>query len=185
MQTNIDPNQWTYICTIHNNPMPTMENKKIPVIPMEGMGTWEPQGTLKDLDWMKIPILGMGSEASNNLLPCKKPKPPIERTGTPNKELTLQTWLLRSHFQQNKIHWKQCHEYYVTYEPTVAQLDQEHRFKPAGSSLGNCKIPIIQWFSFTGHSRHSRFRRSAGEGHEGSFSILCPVRQVIAAWSTC
>ena len=50
-------------------------------------------------------------DPSNHLLPCGKP------TGTPNNELTLQTWLLsqdlRSYFQQNKIHWKQCHEYYI------------------------------------------------------------------------
>ena len=71
------------------------------------------------------------SDAATTPLPCGKPRPPIERTGTPTKELTLQTWLLRSHFQQNRIHWRQCHEYYVTHEPTVAQLDQEHRFKPA------------------------------------------------------
>ena len=32
-------------------------------------------------------------------LPCGKPKPPIERAGAPVKDLTLTTWLLRSHFQ--------------------------------------------------------------------------------------
>ena len=52
-------------------------------------------------------------DATTTPLPCGKPRPPIERVGTPIKELTLQTWLLRSHFQQNKIHWKQCHEYYT------------------------------------------------------------------------
>ena len=60
-----------------------------------------------------------------------KPRPPTERIGTPVKALTLQSWLLRSHFQQNKNHWKQCYEYYVAYEPTVAELDQEHRYKPS------------------------------------------------------
>ena len=35
-------------------------------------------------------------DPSNDLLPCGKPKPPIERTGSPSKELTLQTWLEKS-----------------------------------------------------------------------------------------
>ena len=46
----------------------------------------------------------MESYAATTPLPCGKPRPPIERTGTLVKELTLQTWLLRSHFQQCKIH---------------------------------------------------------------------------------
>ena len=55
-------------------------------------------------------------------LPCGKPKPRIERAGAPVKDLTLTTWLLRSHFQQVKEHWRQCHEHYVTHPPTPAQL---------------------------------------------------------------
>ena len=83
------------------------------------------------------------TDPSNNLLPCGKPKPPIERTGTPTKELTLQTWLLRSHFQQNRTHWQKCYEYYVTHQPTSTQLDQDNRFKPADidKALGRVKFP--------------------------------------------
>ena len=40
------------------------------------------------------------SEAATTPLSCGKPRPPTERTGTPTKQLTLQTWLLRSHFQK-------------------------------------------------------------------------------------
>ena len=91
--------------------------------------------------------LGNGEAADpdpfNDLLPCGKPKPPIEGSGSPSKELTLQTWLLRSHFQQSKTHWSKCYEYYVTHQPTVTQLDQDSRFKPTDidKALGRVKFP--------------------------------------------
>ena len=83
------------------------------------------------------------TDPSNNLLPCGKPKPPIERTGTPTRELTLQTWLLRSHFQQNRTHWQKCYEYYVTHQPTSTQSDQNNRFKPTDidKALERVKFP--------------------------------------------
>ena len=76
-------------------------------------------------------------------LPCGKPKPPIERAGVPVKDLTLTTWLLRSDFQQVKEHWRQCHEYYVTHQPTAAQLDCNNRFKPTDidKALEKVKFP--------------------------------------------
>ena len=76
-------------------------------------------------------------------LPCGKPKPPIERTGAPMKDLTLTTWLLRSHFQQVEEHWRQCHEYYMTHQPTPAQLDYDNRFKPTDvdKALDKVKFP--------------------------------------------
>ena len=76
-------------------------------------------------------------------LPCGKPKPPIERAGVPVKDLTLTTWLLRSHFQQVKEHWRQCHEYYITHQPTAAQLDHDNRFKPTDidKALEKLKFP--------------------------------------------
>ena len=76
-------------------------------------------------------------------LPCGKPKPPIERAGVPVKDLTLTTWLLRSHFQQVKEHWRQCHEYYITHQPTAAQLDHDNRFKPTDidKALEKVKFP--------------------------------------------
>ena len=82
-------------------------------------------------------------DPTNDLLPCGKPKPPIERTGTQVKELTLQTWLLRSHFQQSKNHWRKCYEYNVTHQPTATQLDQDNRFKPTDvdKALGKVKFP--------------------------------------------
>ena len=82
-------------------------------------------------------------DPTSDLLPCGKPKPPIERTGTQVKELTLQTWLLRSHFQQSKNHWRKCYEYYVAHQPTSAQLDQDNRFKPTDvdKALGKVKFP--------------------------------------------
>ena len=49
------------------------------------------------------PHLGNGESMESDQtdrLPCGKPKPPIERAGVPVKDLTLTTWLLRSHFQQ-------------------------------------------------------------------------------------
>ena len=79
------------------------------------------------------PHLGNGEavEATQaERLPCGKPKPPIERAGATVKDLTLTTWLLRSQFQQVKEHWRQCHEYYLTHQPTPAQLDYDNRFKP-------------------------------------------------------
>ena len=82
-------------------------------------------------------------DPSNEFLPCGKPKPPIERTGTQIKDLTLHTWLLRSHFQQSKNHWRKCHEYYLAYQPTSAQLDQDNRFKPTDidKALERVKFP--------------------------------------------
>ena len=76
-------------------------------------------------------------------LPCGKPKPPVERAGAPVKDLTLTTWLLRSHFQQVKEHWRQCHEYYMTHQPTPAQLDYDNRFKPTDvdKALDKVKFP--------------------------------------------
>ena len=78
-----------------------------------------------------------------NLSDFRKPKPPIERAGAPVKDLTLTTWLLRSHFQQVKEHWRQCHEYYVTHQPTPAQLDYDNRFKPTDvdKALDKVKFP--------------------------------------------
>ena len=102
---------------------------------------------LSDRTGWKLPIgkcggCGPGS-LKNDLLPCGQPKPPIERTGSPSKELTLQTWLLRSHFQQSKTHWRKCYEHYVTHQPTVMQLDQDNRFKPTDidKALGRVKFP--------------------------------------------
>ena len=82
-------------------------------------------------------------DPSHDLLPCGKPEPPKERTGTRVKELTLQTWLLRSHFQQSKTHWRKCYEYYITHQPTPTQLDQDNRFKPTDvdKALGRVKFP--------------------------------------------
>ena len=82
-------------------------------------------------------------DLSKDLLPCGKPKPPIERTGTRVKELTLQIWLLRSHFQQSKTHWRKCYEYYITHQPTPTQLDQDNRFKPTDvdKALEKVKFP--------------------------------------------
>ena len=79
----------------------------------------------------------------NDRLPCGKPKPPIERAGAPVRDLTLTTWLLRSQFQQVKEHWRQCHEYYLTYQPTPAQLDYDNRFKPTDidKALEKVKFP--------------------------------------------
>ena len=59
------------------------------------------------------------------------------------RELTLQAWLLRSHFQQSKIHWRKCYEYYLAHRPTSAQLDQDNRFKPADidKALTRVKFP--------------------------------------------
>ena len=76
-------------------------------------------------------------------LPCGKPKPPIERAGAPVKDLTLTTWLLRSHFQQVKEHWRQCHVYYMAHQPTPAQLDYDNRFKPTDidKALEKVKFP--------------------------------------------
>ena len=76
-------------------------------------------------------------------LPCGKPKPPIERAGAPVRDLTLTTWLLRSHFQQVKEHWRQCHEYYIAHQPTAAQLDHDNRFKPTDidKALEKLKFP--------------------------------------------
>ena len=119
------------------NPQPSHSRngeRETPMTPHGGNGNL---GTTPHIEQMGLDVnshSGNGaveSDTSASLLPCGKPRPPIERVGTPAKELTLQTWLLRSHFQQNKVHWKQCHEYYVTHEPTAAELDQEHRFKPS------------------------------------------------------
>ena len=92
------------------------------------------------------PQLGNGEENETNQperLPCGKPKPPIERAGAPVKDLTLTTWLLRSHFQQVKEHWRQCHEYYMTHQPTPVQLDYDNRFKPTDvdKALDKVKFP--------------------------------------------
>ena len=87
---------------------------------------------------------GEGNETNQaERLPCGKPKPPIERAGAPVKDLTLTTWLLRSHFQQVKEHWRQCHEYYMTHQPTPAQLDYDNRFKPTDvdKALDKVKFP--------------------------------------------
>ena len=120
------------------NPQPSHYRNgegEIPTTPHGGNGNL---GTTPHIEQMGLDVnsySGNGgaveSDTTASPLPCGKPRPPIERVGTPAKELTLQTWLLRSHFQQNKVHWKQCHEYYGTHEPTVAELDQEHRFKPS------------------------------------------------------
>ena len=91
------------------------------------------------------PALGNGANENNQLerLPCGKPKPPVERAGAPVKDLTLTTWLLRSHFQQVKEHWRQCHEYYMTYQPTSSQLDYDNRFKgtDVDKALEKVKFP--------------------------------------------
>ena len=92
------------------------------------------------------PHLGNGEAVEANQaerLPCGKPKPPIERAGATVKDLTLTTWLLRSQFQQVKEHWRQCHEYYLAYQPTPAQLDYDNRFKPTDidTALGKVKFP--------------------------------------------
>ena len=79
----------------------------------------------------------------NDRLPCGKPKPLIERAGVPVRDLTLTTWLLRSQFQQVKEHWRQCHEYFLIYQPTPAQLDYDNRFKPTDidKALEKVKFP--------------------------------------------
>ena len=133
---NTDWRKERYISEIHNPPIPTMGSMAIPPLPKDRMGMRELHHPLKWWDWTETPIWGNGEAADpdpfNDLLPCGKPKPPIERTGSPSKELTLQTWLLRSHFQQSKTHWRKCYEYYVTHQPTVTQLDQDNRFKTHG-----------------------------------------------------
>ena len=59
------------------------------------------------------------------------------------KDLTLTTWLLRSHFQQVKEDWRQCHEYYTARQPIAAQLDYDNRFKPTDidKALEKVKFP--------------------------------------------
>ena len=102
------------------------------LIELDGQGGETPVGS------------GEGNE-DNQLerLPCGKPKPPVERAGAPVKDLTLTTWLLRSHFQQIKEHWRQCYEYYMTHHPTSAQLDYDNRFKPTDvdKALDKVKFP--------------------------------------------
>ena len=94
-----------------------------------------------------IELDGQGREGNEDdqleQLPCGKPKPPVERTGAPVKDLTLTTWLLRSHFQQVKEHWRQRYEYYMTHHPTAAQLDYDNRFKPTDvdKALDKVKFP--------------------------------------------
>ena len=110
---------------------------------------WE-CGELQDLlnwmEWVEILTWEMGKLLKLvrlNVLPCGKPKPPIERAGVPVKDLTLTTWLLRSQFQQVKEHWRQCHEYYLAYQPTPTQLDYDNRFKPTDidKALEKVKFP--------------------------------------------
>ena len=132
------------------NPQPSHSNNgehgnSTPSQGQNGNGGTSPHIEVTGLDGNSH--LGSGeavdTDPSNDLLPCGKPKPPIERIGTPIKELTLQTWLLRSHFQQNKAHWRKCYEYYITYQPTPTQLDQDNRFKPTDidKALGRVKFP--------------------------------------------
>ena len=96
-----------------------------------------------------IELEGQGGEPQGNetnqaeRLPCGKPKPPIERAGAPVKDLTLTTWLLRSHFQQVKEHWRQCHEYYMTHQPTPTQLDYDNRFKPTDVDKALDKVKFL------------------------------------------
>ena len=110
------------------NPQPSHSNngeQGIPILPQRqngnGGNSSSPEGAGLDGNH-----LGNGEavevDPSNDLLPCGKPKPPIERTGTRVKELTLQTWLLRSHFQQSKTHWRKCYEYYTDVDKALGRV---------------------------------------------------------------
>ena len=136
---------------------------------------------------METPIWGMGTDPSNDLLPCGKPKPPIERTGTPTKELTLQTWLLRSHFQQNKAHWRKCYEYYVTYQPTATQLDQDYRFRPIDidKALGRVKFPASSGPVLQVIQGIRDFEGQLVRAMKGVSPSMCPICKTPVAWGTC
>ena len=146
-KTNIGWRMGRYISGIHNPPIPTVGSMEIPSLPKGRMGMEELLQILRGTGLDGNSHLGNGEavevDPSNDLLPCGKPKPPIERTGTQVKELTLQTWLLRSHFQQSKTHWRKCYEYYIAHQPTPTQLDQDNRFKPTDvdKALGRVKFP--------------------------------------------
>ena len=113
-QINIGQNQLTYACTIHPHPIPIMGRGKIPQIPMEGMGAWEThfnsrwethpatKATWNNWDWNQIPILGVGELGSRTLQ-------------------LLPFYVVNPDLLSKGL----------THEPTVAQLDQEHRFEPA------------------------------------------------------
>ena len=136
-------------------------------------------------------IWGSGEAASKLIrlerLPCGKPKPPIERAGVPVKDLTLTTWLLRSHFQQVKEHWRQCLEYYTAHQPTPAQLDYDNRFKPTDidKALEKVKFPPSTGSVLAVIQGIRDFEGQLVRAMKGNFTGLCSLCEVVVAWGVC